>query len=260
MLLAQNFLRSPSLARSLLTSSSIGSKDLVYEIGPGRGILTAELARIADRVIAIEKDPDLSQLLRRRFQDVDHVTIVTADYLNYRIPDREYKIFASIPYNVTSEIVRKILYTSPVPREAYLIMQKEAAQKFSGTPRETQFSILAKPIFDIRICKQLRRTDFQPVPRVDSVLLHLRRRQKPLIRAEDASLYRRFVRYGFGTWKHSLKQIFNPVFTYAQWKHLSTDLQFPLDVTPSRLTFEQWLGLFECFKQRVPRYKWAFVH
>lgn len=260
MLLAQNFLRSPGLARSLLAISSIGSQDLVYEIGPGRGILTAELARIAGRVIAIEKDPDLAQFLRRRFQEVDHVTIVTGDYLSYPVADRQYKIFASIPYNVTAEIVRKILYASPVPGEAYLILQKEAAQKFSGNPRETQFSILAKPTFDIRICKQLRKTDFQPVPRVDSVLLHVRKRPEPLIRAEDVFLYRRFVRYGFRTWKHSLKQVFKPLFTYAQWKHISSDLQFPLDVTPSRLTFEQWLGLFESFKQRVPRYKWAFIH
>ncbi len=255
MMLAQNFLKSSKLVCSLLAGSSIGPDDLVYEIGPGRGIITAELARIARKVIAVEKDPGLAQFLRRRFQRVDNVNIIASDYLQYRIPDREYKIFASIPYNVTAGIMRKILYTPSVPGEAYLVMQREAAEKFAGRPRETQFSILAKPYFDIRIVRQLRRTDFEPVPHVDSVLLQIKKRQVELICREDVFLYRCFVHYGFGTWKHSLKLIFKPVFTYPQWKHLSEDLRFPLDVIPSGLTFEQWLGLFECFKQRVPRNK-----
>jgi 23S rRNA (adenine-N6)-dimethyltransferase len=259
MILAQNFLRSSKLVRSLLKVSSIEPGDLVYEIGPGRGIITVELARIARKVIAVEKDPDLAKFLRRRFQGVGNVNIVTSDYMQHHIPDREYKIFANIPYNVTAGIMRKILYTPPVPGEAYLIMQRETAEKFAGSPRETQFSILAKPYFDIRIVQQLRRTDFEPVPNVDSVLLQIKKRQVELVRREDVFLYRCFVRYGFGTWKHSLKLIFKPVFTYPQWKHLSADLRFPLDAIPSGLTFQQWLGLFECFKQRVPRNKQAYV-
>lgn len=257
--LAQNFLRSSKLVRSLLETSSIGAGDIVYEIGPGRGIITAELARIARKVVAIEKDPSLARGLGLRFRNLDSVRIVADDFLRYPIPDRDYKIFANIPYNLTADIVRKILYASPVPAEAYLIMQKEAAEKFSGSPNETQFSILAKPVFDIRIVRALRRTDFEPMPNVDSVLLHIKKRPLALVRNEDAALYRRFVHYGFSTWRPNLKSIFKPVFTYPQWKHLSKDLRFPLDTVPSKLTFDQWLGLFECFKQRVPRNKQAYV-
>ena len=257
--LAQNFLRSSKLVRSLLEASSIGPDDVVYEIGPGGGIITAELAQIARRVIAIEKDPNLAQGLGARFQGIRNVQIIANDFLRYQIPDREYKIFANIPYNLTADIVRKILYVPPVPGEAYLIMQKEAAEKFSGCPSETQFSVLAKPLLEIRIVRALRRTDFEPLPSVDSVLLQIKKRPSALIREEDAFLYSRFVHYGFCTWKNSLKLTFKPVFTYPQWKHLSRDLHFPLDVIPSKLTFEQWLGLFECFKQRVPGNKQAYV-
>ena len=257
--LAQNFLRSSKLVRSLLATSSIRAGDIVYEIGPGRGIITAELARIAHQVIAIEKDPSLARGLCRRFQESGNVQIIVNDFLQYRIPDRNYKIFANIPYNLTAEVVRKILYASPAPGEAYLVMQKEAAEKFSGRPSESQFSILAKPFFEIQILRQLRRTDFEPMPSVDSVLLHIKKRDTALVREEDALLYRRFVHYGFGTWKHSLRLTFKPIFSYEQWKHLSKDLRFPLDATPSRLTFEQWLGLFECFKQRVPRDKQTHI-
>jgi 23S rRNA (adenine-N6)-dimethyltransferase len=257
--LAQNFLRSPKLVRSLLDASSIASGDLVYEIGPGRGIITTELAQIARKVVAVEKDLDLARGLCKKFEGVRNVQIITNDFLRYHIPDREYKIFANIPYNLTADIVRKVLYTPPVPDEAYLIMQKEAAEKFSGSPRETQFSVLAKPLFDIRIVRELRRTDFEPMPSVDSVLLQIKKRPAALVRHEDTFLYRRFVQYGFGTWKHSLKLIFKPVFGYEQWKRLSKDLHFPLDTIPSGLTFEQWLGLFECFKERVPGNKQAYV-
>jgi 16S rRNA A1518/A1519 N6-dimethyltransferase RsmA/KsgA/DIM1 with predicted DNA glycosylase/AP lyase activity len=138
-------------------------------------------------------------------------------------------------------------------------MQKEAAEKFSGSPSETQFSVLAKPLFDIQIIREFWRTDFEPVPNVDSVLLHIKKRPSALVSKEDAFLYHSFVRHGFGTWKNSLKLIFKPIFTYQQWKHLSKDLNFPLNAIPSELTFEQWLGLFECFKQRVPGNKQVYI-
>lgn len=249
--LAQNFLRSSVLARRLLDASSVTPLDTVYEIGPGRGAITAALACVARKVVAIEKDPLLAQELCTRFQDVDNVQIIKGDFLRFRIPDQEYKVFANIPYNLTADIIRKILYAHPVPREAYIIVQKEAAQKFSGSPKETRFSILAKASFDIRIVCKLRRTDFIPAPNVDSVLLHIRKRCPPLVCEEDISLYHHFVRFGFGRWKKNLKLAFKPIFTYEQWKHLAKDFHFPMDAKPNELTFEQWMGLFECFKYRV---------
>ncbi len=257
--LAQNFLRSSILVQSLLDSSSIVSSDIVYEIGPGRGIITAELALLARKVIAIETDEFFVKQLQKRFQEVANVEIMANDFLQYQIPNMEYKIFANIPYNITADIVRKILYVPPVPSEAYLIMQEEAAEKFSGSPNETQFSILAKPFFDLQIIRELRRTDFEPMPNVDSVLLQIKKRHLALIHEADIYLYSSFIHYGFGRWKRNLKIIFEPIFTYAQWKHLSKDLRFPLEATPSELTFEQWLGLFDCFKTRVPAHKQAYI-
>jgi len=257
--LAQNFLKSSKLARQLLDKSIITPFDTVYEIGAGRGVITTELARKVRKVIAIEKDSALVQRLQDQFQDADNVQIIEGDFLFHRIPDKEYKIFANIPYNITADIIRKILNVPPVASEAYLIMQKEAAEKFSGIPKETRFSILAKPLFTFQIIRELKRTDFEPAPNVDSVLLHIRKRSPPLIRGEDNFLYHHFVRFGFGRWKKNLKLAFKPIFTYEQWKRLSKDFHFPLDVTPTELTFEQWLGLFDCFKHRVSVEKQAVL-
>ena len=162
----------------------------------------------------------------------------------------EYKIFANIPYNITAQILRKILYERANISEGYLILQKEAAKKFSGSPRETLFSILAKPFFEFQILSQLRRTDFWPVP---NVLLSIKRRTRPLIEMQDVASYREFVQYGFGRWKPNLKLAFKNLFTYKQWKRLARDLDFPLNATPTELSFEQWLGLYRGFMHR-PRH------
>ena len=264
--LAQNFLRSPKLVRRLVRMSTIGPSDTVCEVGPGNGIITAALASVARQVIAIEKDPDLVRRLRERFRTLDNVEIVEKDFLAYSFRTRpgndassltvagqtrtsEYKIFANIPYNITAQIVRKILYERSNLSEGYLILQKEAAKKFSGYPRETLFSILAKPFFEFQILYQLRRTDFWPMPNVDSVLLSIKRRTRPLIETQDVASYRDFVQYGFGRWKPNLRLAFKHVFTYKQWKRLARDLEFSLNVTPTELSFEQWLNLYYGFKR-----------
>ena len=254
--LAQNFLRSPKLVHRLVGLSRIGLSDTVYEIGPGNGIITAALASIARQVIAIEKDPDLVRRLRERFRLVENVQIIQRDFLNYSLRTgpqsrvAEYKIFANIPYNSTAQIVRKILDERSGPCEAYLIVQKEAAKKFSGCPRETLFSILVKPFFDLQILWQLKRTDFWPVPNVDSVLLSIKRRTSPLIEVQDRPLYREFVQYGFGRWKPNLKLAFKHIFTYKQWKRLARDMDFRLNATPTELSVEQWSGLYQRYMSR----------
>lgn len=247
--LAQNFLRDPGLVRRLLDNSTIGATDTVYEIGPGRGIITAELAGKAKKVIAVEKDSKFVRQLRERFQTVENVEIIEKDFLQFTISEREYKIFANIPYNITANIVRKILYETPVPGEAYLILQKEAAGKFSGSPNETLFSVLAKPFFEFRIISRLKRTDFVPAPKVDSVLLHIKKHAGALIPTEERLLYHDFVDYAFRRWKNNLRLAFKNVFTYPKWKRLSRDLHFPLNATPTELSFEQWLGLFAGYKK-----------
>lgn len=257
--LAQNFLRSPKLVHYLVRMSNISLSDTVYEIGPGNGILTAALARAAGQVIAIEKDPDLVRRLRERFRTVENVEIVEQDFLDYSLRTRlrrsassgaQCKILANIPFNYTAQIVRKILHDRSKLCEAFLIMQKEAARKFSGFPRETLFSILHKPFFDLQILLALKRTDFSPIPNVDPVFLSIRRRTKPHIEAEDVALYRQFVQYGFERWKPNLRLAFKAVFTYQQWKRLVHDLGISLNATPTDLSIEQWLSLYREFKRR----------
>jgi len=250
-LLGQNLLKSPTLVRRLVAQSQICSKDVVYEIGPGRGIITAELARRARIVIAVERDPVLTRQLRQRFAKCANVKIVQGDFLEFRIREHgDHVVFASVPFGITAEIMRMLL-NDRYAKKMFLVLQREAAMKYSGVGGETIVSLTAKPRFSFEIVHRFRRSDFVPEPAVDSVLLKVVRREKPLIAKEDEKSFREFVRLGFCSWRPSLRLALKRCFGYQEWKRLSRELQFPIGTRPSEVRFEQWLGLFERYKSKT---------
>jgi len=252
--LAQNFLTSSHLAASMLNESSIGLNDIVYEIGPGSGMLTKELVKKSKKVIAIEKDHNLYTGLKQKFDCCHNLIIFNTDFLKFKIKEPYYKIFANLPFNLTAAVIRKIIALANPPIEAYLILQKEAAEKFMGVPKSTQFSVLVKPWFQLKIIRYFRNTDFYPVPNVDVVMLHLEKRMPALILPKDIPLYEKFVKCGFGAWRKNLKSNLGNIFSYTQWKRLARELGFPIHAIPSELCFRQWLGLFEFFRKYIYKF------
>jgi 23S rRNA (adenine-N6)-dimethyltransferase len=176
-------LKIAALVAKLIERCQIGPEDIVYEIGPGRGVITEQLALLCKRVVAIEKDPALAAILRQRFINQPHVEIHTADFLDYPLPRKPYRVFSNIPFNLTSAIVARLTNTDNPLLDAWLWMQKEAAEMYLGTRRESLRSILLKPWFELEIVHHFKRTDFFPVPQVDVVLLHVCKRASPLINA-----------------------------------------------------------------------------
>ncbi|UCD05488.1 MAG: 23S ribosomal RNA methyltransferase Erm [candidate division WOR-3 bacterium] len=249
--LAQNFLVKRHLAAMIVRESSISPEDVVYEIGPGKGILTEELITKARRVVSIEKDRLLYKKLKEKFEGTDNILLHNADFLKFKIKDNRFKVFANIPFNITSAVIRKLAFTTNPPDESYLIVQKEAAEKFTGMPKTTQLSVLLKPRFRMKITRSFRKTDFWPVPRVDVVMLHIEKRNPPLVSTSDMPIYEKFIKYGFDAWRRDLKANYKHVFTHRQWKKLSRDLEFPIHACPSELRFSQWFGLFEFYRRNV---------
>jgi 23S rRNA (adenine-N6)-dimethyltransferase len=247
-LYSQNFLKDPCLVTSLLDRSAIRCGDIVYEIGPGRGIITEQLALRYKQIVAIEKDPHLSDLLRQKFAQQPNVTIHTGDFLSYSLPRKPYKVFANIPFNITTAIVGKLTTAEYPPEDIYLVMQKEAAEMFLGQPRESLRSILLKPWFEMGIVYHFQRKDFNPAPRVDVVMLRLRKRGPPLVSSANRQCFRDFVVHIFTTWQPTPGSPLKSIFSKQQRISLRRELGFGLDRAPTSLSFEQWLHLFEYFK------------
>src|SRR6266540_2545984 len=198
---SQNFLKDRRLVERLLGASSIRTEELVIDIGAGRGLITERLEALGAKVLAIERDPRLAASLRDRFGRSAGVTVCEADFLHLGLPVGPYKVFANIPFNLTAEIVAKLTTAANPPGDSYLAMQREAAERFSGEPRGTLQAMLLAPWFDASTVHNFRRTDFDPMPLVDVVMLRLRKRGPPLVCPSNAQLYRDFLTYCFTCWQ-----------------------------------------------------------
>jgi 23S rRNA (adenine-N6)-dimethyltransferase len=247
---SQNFLTDGRLVERLLDRAAIGPSDWVYEIGPGRGAITDQLARRFRAVVAIEKDAQLAAWLRVRFAGARHVTIHEGDILTFPLPtasDEPYKVFANIPFSHTAAIVTRLTSAPWPPEDMRLIVQREAAYRVIGHGRESLFSLLLKPWFAPAITHAFRRADFTPQPRVDAVLLHLRKRGPPLIAPGDAQLFRDFVTYAYTMARPAVRVPLARFFGARQLARLSADLCLDLAAGPTMIRFEQWLALFDRF-------------
>jgi 23S rRNA (adenine-N6)-dimethyltransferase len=252
----QNFIRDPRLAADLVAQSQVGPDDVVYEIGPGQGILTAQLVRRCKQVVAIEKDPALAAALQRKFAAQPNLSIRTADFLDYPLPGKPYKVFGNIPFNITSAVVARLAGAPNPPGTAYLSMQKEAAEMFLGRPHESLRSVLLKPWFDLALLRSFNRQDFTPVPRVDVVWMCLCKRSPPLLNGGDRQPFRDFVAYAFtrprngggAAWYPTLGSLLKQVFSWSQLKPVSRALSLDLEASPSAVSFDQWLGLYAYLK------------
>jgi 23S rRNA (adenine-N6)-dimethyltransferase len=241
--LSQHFLRKGATAARLVAATSISPRDLVLEIGAGRGALTRP-QRPASAALRAE--------LRARAE------IVEGDFLEIELPRRSYKVVGSLPYARTTEIVRRLTSEGRPPDDAWLVVQREAARRFAGAPwgGETRWSLALKPWWHCELTAALRRVDFDPPPSVDSVLLWLGRRARPLVGPAQARLYLdltdRLLRSG-----PTLARALRPRLTRAQLARLARDLGFDPAQPPSSLRFDQWLPVFRFLAGRRARLRGA---
>ncbi len=242
--LSQHFLRSAAVTRSIVRRLALEPGDLVLEPGAGDGTLTQALVDAGCRVVAIEKDEQLFHRLQQRFARHPDVACEHADFLTFALPLESYRVVSNVPYSITAALVRKLLHAARPPDEALLIVQREAAQKFAGIPRETQFSLLHKPWFEIAILGSVPQRDFAPPPRVRSALLKIRMRDTPLVTAREALRYASFIEGAFGRGVPEISRALHRHVTSRQLYRLAHDLGFARGARASQLTFDQWLGIF----------------
>lgn len=192
---AQNFLTDTAAARRVVRASGVAPGDAVVEVGAGDGMLTRFLAPACGRLTAYEIDPHLAARLRSRFGA--QVRIMQADFRDAHPPPHRFHLVGNIPYSATADIVRWCLSASRL-ESATLVTQLEYARKRTGGfGRWSLLTVRSWPQFDWRMAGRVPRDLFAPVPRVDSAILRLVRRPRPLLPRGELGTYRELVELGF---------------------------------------------------------------
>ena len=247
---SQNFLRDSNLVRELLSKTSISSNDIVYEIGAGSGIITQELHKKVKRVIAFELDRNLYDKLIKRFQGNKSLELKLIDFLSYKLPNYPYKVFSNIPFNITSGIIKKLIFSDNPPEDCYLFVQYEAARKFAGKPidsKNSQIAVILNPWFEFRIIHKFNSSDFFPKPNVEIILLEIKKRHKSLVDNKNKQKYEDFVTYTFNQFRPNITEGLSGVIGKQDLIKLAKQSAFSTTSKPSELNFRDWYSLFNIF-------------
>lgn len=187
---SQNFITSQKHIEKILQATNITKQDKVIEIGAGKGHFTEILASISDSVLAVELDRNLAEITQEKIKSANNVKVLPIDILKFNFPEKtDYKIFGNIPYNISTDIVKKIAFDSEA-QYSYLIVEKGFAMRLLNLQRA--LGLLLAVEMDIELIQKVPHDYFHPKPRVDSVLIVLKR-HRPLIPKTDYSLYKKFV-------------------------------------------------------------------
>ncbi|MFH1841261.1 MAG: 16S rRNA (adenine(1518)-N(6)/adenine(1519)-N(6))-dimethyltransferase RsmA [Candidatus Nealsonbacteria bacterium] len=202
--LGQNFLVDKSAIKKIIDAAQLRPEDMVLEIGPGIGNLTEELTKRSKKVIAVEKDKKIAEILKEVLKDRKNVKIINADILEYDCPFEKFKVVANLPFYITSPIIRNFLESKVRPEKMILVVQKEVAQRICSKPPKMNLLALsvqfyAKP----KIIFYISKKSFWPKPKVDSAIIEII--PKPSL-VGDKDLFFRIAKAGFS---HPRKQLIN---------------------------------------------------
>ena len=244
---SQHFLTNKRLLSRIVGLSTICKSDTVLEIGTGKGHLACMLADRCQTLYTIEIDAKLHRQAQRRLEAFPNVRLTRGDFLRSALPKGKlYKVFANIPFCITSQIIRKLTGAVNPPSEMWLVMDKGAAKNYLGKPHENLQSLLLKPQWDMRVVYHFKREDFHPNPSVDSVLVHFVRKQQADILPAQWRSYRQFVERGlaYGLFGN------NRPLTKKQAAHTLKAAGFNPDIHNGLLLYVQWLCLFRCWQSK----------
>lgn len=207
--LGQNFIVNPSVCPRMADESGIDSESGVIEIGAGIGVLTAELAKRAKKVVCIELDSKLLPILDETLADFDNIEIINADVLKTdlaalieeKFGGMPVYVCANLPYYITSPVIMTLL-ESRLPLKAVTVMvQREAAQRLCapvGSRLSGAVTVAVDYYAEARKLFDVSAGSFMPAPKVDSSVIRLDTREKPGIEVSDEKLFFSMVHAAFG--------------------------------------------------------------
>jgi 16S rRNA (adenine1518-N6/adenine1519-N6)-dimethyltransferase len=212
--LGQNFLRDENISRNIVSSLNVQPHDVVLEIGPGEGALTKYLAQRARRLIVVDIDERIINLMRAMYPngeiDILHGDFLATDFasLTRKQQGEKLRIVGNIPYNITSPILFHILDNRRFVSDATLMMQKEVAQRLHAPPNTKEYGILAvfcQLFADVELLFDVSAKCFFPPPKVTSSVVRLKILTHPRYEVADEVFFRAMVRAVFGKRRKTLR-------------------------------------------------------
>ena len=205
--LGQHFLIDEEIIKKIIEAAELKPTDIVLEIGPGVGNLTIELAKKAQKIIAIEKDVKMVEILKETLKDYKNIEIIQNDILKDQIP-KIHKIVANLPFYLTAPVIRKFLESAEnKPRQMVLVVQKEVGQRICAKPPKANLLAVSVQFYaNPEIISYIPKECFWPCPKVDSAIIKITPALLRLQRAGLCKLFFRIVKAGFS---HPRKQLIN---------------------------------------------------
>ncbi len=206
--LGQNFLINPSVCPRMAEYSLADENTGVIEIGAGIGVLTAELAKIAKKVVCVELDTRLLPILDETLADFDNIEIVNADVMKTdlkalieeKFQGMDVVVCANLPYYITSPVITMLL-ESRLPIKAVTVMiQKEAADRLCtpvGSRDSGAITVCTNYYAEVRQLFNVSRGSFMPAPNVDSTVIRLDIREEPAVKVSDEKKFFKMVKAAF---------------------------------------------------------------
>jgi len=256
--LGQHFLISQKALQKIIQTAEISKKDIVLEIGPGLGVLTQELAQRAKKVIAVEKDKRMVEILKDVLKDHRNTEIIHGDILDI-IRDSpsdtvlesrtvseglSLKIVANIPYYLTSPLIRLFLELKNPPQEMILLIQKEVAQRICAKPPKMSLLAVAVQFYSQpKIISYVSKKSFWPQPKVDSAIIKIAQIKK--LENINPEKFFRIVKAGFASPR---KQLINNLsqklnLDRGKIKKALTQCHLDIQVRAENLSVEDWINL-----------------
>ncbi len=211
--LGQNFLVDDIVVDQILCSANIQPDELVVEIGPGKGALTGYLVQQAQTLKALELDPKLVALLKKRFGNDPKFYLIQADALKYDFSalGPRFKVVSNLPYYAATPILKRLIHYRSHISEMVLMLQKEVADRLTAEPGSKDYgslSVYVQYYCDVEPVLNVDKTSFSPAPKVDSAVVRVTPLKQPRVTVNNEKTFFNIVNAAFFHKRKMLKNNF----------------------------------------------------
>lgn len=266
--LGQNFLLDESVLDEIVSSAEIIGESGALEIGPGIGVLTSKIASHAKKVVSLEIDSRLMDVLDETLSDYDNIKIINADVLKTDLPKliaeefsdcSDISIAANLPYYITTPIITRLLEDEKLKVKNIVVMvQKEVAQRLCAAPKTKNYSAISVLVAYHslpEIVTFVPASSFMPPPKVDSAVVKMSMRSTPAVAPKDEKAFFKTVRAAFGQRRKTLINALcgSGIFALSkdEIKNIVLSLGFGENVRGEELSLQKFCALSDVLYDKI---------